>query len=329
MSPFIFSIDRVIGSYLLSSALMLMLGIIDDIKGIDWKMKLGFSIASTSILIVGGGIWITNLGDLFGFGEIYLGYWGIPFTFFAVFGVINAINLIDGLNGLACGVSSVAFTSFAVFASMSGNSTVFYLSLANLGATLGLFRYNYPKAKIFMGDSGSQFLGFSLAVMAILLTQHTGTINPLAPVVILIIPIFDTLRVLTVRIINKRHPFLGDKTHLHHLMVRSGIPQYRVVLIIWGLSLLMSLLAFLLFRYDSLLMLLALCIVITSISLFIKNLQIIKLSVRRRTVSSIIQPKGAILSHSEIQPRNNIMVSRKHEMEERNPDREEASVQGL
>lgn len=283
VAPFIFPIDRVIGSYFASSALMLMLGIIDDIKGTSWRIKLLFSVVATSIMIFGADIWIRNLGNLLIFGDINLGLWGIPFTYIAIFGIVNAINLIDGLNGLACGVSSIAFLSFAVFAFISGNETVLYLSLANLGATLGLFRYNYPKAKIFMGDSGSLFLGFSLAVLSILLTQgEKNMINPMVPVVILGIPIFDTLRVLSIRILNKRHPFAPDKTHLHHLMIRSGLPPKRVVKIIWMLSFLMSLLAFVLYNNDAWVMLLILCIVVATIGMFIENLRIIRARATRK-----------------------------------------------
>jgi len=282
VSPFVFSIDNITGSYLLSSAVMLILGIFDDLRGANWKVKLGFSIVAISVFMAGSGVWITDLGDLFGLGSIHLGYWGIPFTVMAVFGVINAVNLADGLDGLACGIASIAFISFAVFASISGNSTVLYLCLVNLGATLGLFKYNYPKASIFMGDSGSQFLGFSLAVIAIMLTQTNGMIKPMVPVVILVIPIFDALRVLVLRIINKRHPFLGDKTHLHHLIIRSGVSRSRAVMTMWILSALMSCLAFVLFRYDSWLMLLVLCIVIASIGVFIENLRIVKLSAARK-----------------------------------------------
>lgn len=277
IAPFIFPIDRVVGSYFASSALMLMLGIIDDIKGTNWKLKMAFSVVAISIIVFGGGIYLKDLGNLFGLGTVHLGIWGIPFTFFAIFGVINAINLIDGLNGLACGVSCIAFLSFAVFASISGNETVLYLSLANLGATLGLFRYNYPKARIFMGDSGSLFLGFSLAILSILITQEgTVAINPMVPVVILGIPIFDTLRVFTVRALNRKHPFTPDKTHIHHLMVRSGLPPGRVVKIIWILSALMSMVAFVLYNNEAWVMLLILCIVVASIGIFIENLRIIK-----------------------------------------------------
>jgi UDP-GlcNAc:undecaprenyl-phosphate GlcNAc-1-phosphate transferase len=281
ISPIIFPFDRVIGSYLLASSVMLLLGIIDDIRGADWKVKLAFTMVATFIMKYGGGVWITGLGNLFGFGEIELGMWGIPFTIFAVFGVVNAINLIDGLNGLACGVSSIAFVSFAIFASISGNETVLMLSIASLGATLGLFRYNYPRAKIFMGDSGSLFLGFSLAMLAIMLTQGEGTINPMIPVIVLGIPIFDTVRVLFIRIINRKHPFRGDMTHLHHLMKRSGIPLNRVVKTIWILSALMSLTAFILYPYDGWLMLLIFCIAVALIGVFIENLKILRAGTTR------------------------------------------------
>ncbi len=282
VSPFIFSFDRVIGSYLAASSLMLLLGIIDDVRIASWKLKLGFSIIATSIVIFGTGVWIENLGNLFGTGDIRLGIWGIPFTFFAVFGVINAINLIDGLNGLACGISSIAFLSFAIFASMIGNETVFYLSVLNLGATLGLFRYNYPKAKIFMGDSGSMFLGLSLAVLALFLTQGEGKVDPMVPVIVLGIPIFDTLRVLLIRMLNRRDPFEPDKTHLHHLMMRSGIHPQHVVKVIWGFSALMSILAFVLYRVEAWVMLLVYCIFAAFLGLFVENLNIIKINKNRK-----------------------------------------------
>ncbi|MBI4697421.1 MAG: undecaprenyl/decaprenyl-phosphate alpha-N-acetylglucosaminyl 1-phosphate transferase [Nitrospirae bacterium] len=276
ISFFIFPANKIIISYLSSSALMLLLGILDDVKETRWQVKLLISLAATTILILGGDLWVKSLGNMFGLGEIYLGLWGIPFTYFAVFGIINAINLIDGLNGLACGVASIAFMSFAVFAYMYGNETVFYLSLANLGATLGLLNYNYPKAKIFMGDSGSLFIGFSLSVLSIMLTQGSGKVSPMIPVIILGIPIFDTLRVMIVRFIHNKHPFDADKTHLHHLMVRSDLRSRSVVKRIWLLSLLMSLLAFSLRGYDEWIMFSAFIAASVFIGIYIENLKILK-----------------------------------------------------
>lgn len=296
VSPFVFSIDRIVGSYMLSSALMLLLGVIDDVRGTNWKIKLIFSLSATGIIILGTGLWFENLGNLFGLGDVHLGLWGIPFTFFAVFGITNAINLIDGLNGLASGVSAIAFLSFAVFASFSGNTTVLYISLANLGATLGFFRYNYPKARIFMGDAGSMFLGYSLAFLSIILTQGKSDIAAMVPVIVLGIPMFDTVRVLVIRVKNRRHPFTADKTHLHHLMMRSGIPKRRVVKTIWLLSALMSVIAFVLFQYESWLMLLLFCSIMSVIGIFIENLPIIKsTSVRTRASDqSLINNKAYI-----------------------------------
>ncbi len=282
VSPFIFSLDKTIGSYLCASSLMLTLGIIDDVKIASWKLKLAFSIIATSIMIFGADLWISNIGNLFGYGDIYLGIWGIPFTLIAVFGVINAINLIDGLNGLACGVSSIAFLSFAIFASKSGNEIAFFLSIANLGATLGLFRYNFPKARIFMGDSGSMFLGFSLAVLAILLTQGNGSVNPMIPVIILGIPIFDTLRIFLIRVLNKKNPFEPDKTHLHHLMMRSGIDPNHVVKVIWVFSALMSTLAFVIHQLETWVMLLLYSIFAAFLGMYVENLNIIKSNKNRK-----------------------------------------------
>jgi len=276
VSPFVFTIDRAIGSYLAASSIMLLLGIVDDVRHINWKVKLVFSILATSIIIFGAGVWIKSLGNLFGFGEIYLGLWGVPFTLFAVFGVVNAINLIDGMNGLACGVSSIAFLSFAILASASGNETVFYISVANLGATLGLFRYNYPKATIFMGDSGSMFLGFSLAIMAIFLTQGQGSINPMVPVLILGIPVFDAIRILLIRLQNSKHPFYPDRAHLHHLIYRSGLAKNKTVHKIWLLTAVMSIIALTLHNFDDWIMFCIFILMSISLGFFIRKLRIIK-----------------------------------------------------
>lgn len=270
-------LDKVTIAYIVSSALILSLGIIDDLKENSWKVKFIISSVAISIFIFAGDIWIRNLGNLFGLGPIELGLWGIPFTYFAIFGVINAINLIDGLNGLACGVSVIGFAFFAIFAYGDSNNAVFHISLVNLVSVLGLFRYNYPRARLFMGDSGSLFIGFSLAVISVLLTQGRGSVNPMAPVVVLCLPIFDTIRVMVVRILNRRHPFHADKTHIHHLMTRSRIRPDRVVKIIWLLAGLMASIAYLLRRSESwVLLVFSLCVVVT-LSLFIEKLDIIKL----------------------------------------------------
>lgn len=274
--------DRVTTAYFASSVLVLLAGVVDDVKNTSWKVKFLISMAAISILVFGGNIWIRSLGDLFGTGEVRLGAWGIPFTYFAVFGIINAINLIDGLNGLACGVSTIAFMAFAALAYASGNLTVFYLSLANLGGILGLFRYNYPRASIFMGDSGSLFIGFSLSAMAILLTHGATAVDPMVPVIILALPIFDTLRVMFFRMSKKRHPFHPDKTHVHHLLMRSGIPPLTVVRLMWVLSLFNAALAFALWDLNAWQLLLSVIVIVVVLSLGIENLKIVRLKKARQ-----------------------------------------------
>ncbi len=276
VAPFVFQMEKVIIAYLVSAFIIFLLGLIDDLMNIGWRFKLIVFCIAMSIFIFVSDTWIRNIGNLFGNEKIDLDKWGIPFTFFAVFGLTNAINLIDGLNGLACGASVIAFISFAILAYISDNTAVFYLCILNLGAILALFRYNYPKARIFLGDTGSLFIGYSLSIMAILLTQAKGNVNPVIPVIILGIPIFDTLRVMITRIIKRSSPFKADKTHLHHLMTRSGYSAKNVVRAIWMLSILMSLLAFILRQYDSWLMLIVLLIVFFCMGIFINNLRIFK-----------------------------------------------------
>lgn len=279
-----FPINRIISVYIISSFLILLAGVIDDVRESNWKLKFFFSLMAISVVGFYGNVWITNLGNLFGLGEVELGHLAVPFTFFAVFGIINAINLIDGLNGLACGVSVITFATFTVLAFLSQNLTVFYLGIINIAATLGLFRYNYPRARIFMGDSGSLFLGFSISVMAILLTQGPGKIDPMVPVLVLALPIFDTLRVMGLRISKKRHPFSPDKMHLHHLLIRSGLSANNVVKIIWILSALISITAVSLREKEAWVILLVFSGFVLFSMVFIRELKIIKLRRKRTTV---------------------------------------------
>jgi len=181
-----------------------------------------------------------------------LGILSIPFTYFSVVGVTNAINLIDGLNGLAGGLSLIAFLFIGIAAYLSGNHVLAMMSIAFVGALGGFLKYNFPKAKIFMGDSGSLFLGFSLAVFSIFLTQNENfRVDPMFPVMILLIPIFDTLRVMFVRAFNMKNPFKADKAHLHHLLVRRKFSSVNAVIFLWSLSIILGLLAVLIIKRTS------------------------------------------------------------------------------
>ncbi len=196
-------------------------------------------ILAVSLLIYFSNIRLVSFGDLLGGGELLVpGYWfSVAITIFCLLGVINSVNLIDGLDGLAGGISFVAFLILAAHASFAGNQMFLLLNLAFAGATLGFLRYNWYPAKLFMGDAGSLSLGFTLAFMALGMTQgEKACMPPIAALLILAVPITDTLTVMTKRIIQGQSPFHPDKCHLHHIFMRHGFGRETTVKIIISLS---------------------------------------------------------------------------------------------
>lgn len=213
-------------------------GIADDLYGLQSRQKFFGQIFASLVTITVGNLWLQNLGDLFGFGDVVLPVWlGVPFTVFAVVGVSNAINLIDGLDGLAGGISVIALTAFALLGLLDDNLFASILAAALAGALLGFLKYNFYPARIFMGDTGSLTVGFLLGFLAVLLTQREhGHVSPMLPVVILGLPLFDAIWVMTRRLFNKTGPFLPDKTHVHHKFLDLGIEHRFTVLVIYTIS---------------------------------------------------------------------------------------------
>jgi UDP-GlcNAc:undecaprenyl-phosphate GlcNAc-1-phosphate transferase len=219
---------------LIAGAALVTVGMIDDYRHISWKLKFTALALVSSLMIFGGGTVIRSIGTYDLLGRIELGSASIPFTYFAIIGLTNAINLIDGLNGLAAGISLLGFLFMGIAAVATGQGDVAVVCFSFVGILAAFLRYNFPRARIFMGDSGSLLLGFSLAVMAIRLTQSgTSGVAPMFPVLVLLVPIFDTLRVMIVRMVNGRNPFHADRSHLHHLIVRRNIPHARAVVLLW------------------------------------------------------------------------------------------------
>ena len=244
---------------ILAGALVIFFtGFVDDLYGISPHRKFLGEIGGCLVTIVVGHLFLSDLGNLFGFGPIVFPLWlAIPFTVFAVVGVINAVNLIDGLDGLAGGVSVIALGAFFVLAWKSGNVQAMLLCAALLGALLGFLKYNYFPARIFMGDTGSLVVGFLLGFLAVLLTQgHGGTVSPVLPVLILGMPIVDTLWVMTRRLLNGHSPFAPDKTHVHHKFLDLGLEHRFTVIFIYGISLFWALASLLLHRLPEYLLLL-------------------------------------------------------------------------
>ena len=213
-------------------------GLVDDLYGLSPKKKFLGQIAACLVTIFVGHLSISTLGNIFGGETILLPPWlGVPFTILAVVGIINAFNLMDGLDGLAGGISVIALTALLILSYLSGDLMIMALCAALLGAILGFLKYNLFPARIFMGDTGSLVVGFVIAFLAVLLTQTPESgVAPIVPVLILGIPIVDTLRVMGRRIFHKKSPFSPDRTHLHHNFLDLGLKHRYTVILIYGLS---------------------------------------------------------------------------------------------
>ena len=234
---FLFSgFDRRSVSFLAGCIIIFFVGLLDDIKGVRWRLKILGTFVASSVIIFYGGARVEHLGTIIGSGNLDLGIFSIPFTYFCILGIVNAINFIDGLNGLAAGISLMAFATFAVFASLAGDASSLYICLAFMGGLAGFLKDNYLHERIFLGDSGSMLLGFSLVFLSIVLFQDNARFEPMIPVLVLALPIFDTIRVAISRIVRGKSPFMADKTHLHHILIRGGVYKRKVVPLLWVLN---------------------------------------------------------------------------------------------
>ena len=214
MSSIILEIN---GFYLaLASLPVVFIGVVEDFRRLHYKIRFIFMIASAIIAISVLDAVITNLGIL----ELpYL--IAVPFTIFAIVGVINAFNIIDGLNGLSSGIALISLGSFYYLSEKYSLVELKLTILILLFSVLGFFVLNFPFGKIFLGDSGSYFLGFSLSVISILLVNTSdGKISPWFPLTVLFIPIWETLFSMYRRIKEGRNPFFPDKRHIHQLVYR-------------------------------------------------------------------------------------------------------------
>ncbi|RVU26707.1 undecaprenyl/decaprenyl-phosphate alpha-N-acetylglucosaminyl 1-phosphate transferase [Sandaracinomonas limnophila] len=221
--------------------ILFFLGIKDDILILSPKKKLIIQIAASLMLITLGNIRISNLYGLFGIYQIpYI--FSILFTVFIFISIINSLNLLDGIDGLA---GTVGVWTSVVFSYLFYNLGYFAhatLSLALAGSLVGFLRYNWSKKnKIFMGDTGSLIIGFLLSFFSIkfiMINEHfeynpnMGNNAPLIAITILLLPLFDTLRMFSIRIINGKSPFVGDRNHMHHLLIDTGYSHLVATLIL-------------------------------------------------------------------------------------------------
>ncbi len=171
-------------------------------------------------------------------GLVHLGWLSLPITVVWLVGMVNAINWIDGLDGLAAGVSGIAATVMLVVALFMHQPAAAIIAAALAGATLGFLRYNFNPAQIFMGDGGSYFIGFTLASVSVIGLVKTAAVTAvLLPYVILAVPIVDMSAVILTRLGRGKSPFVADKSHLHHRLLRAGLSHRLTVLFIYSLTL--------------------------------------------------------------------------------------------
>ena len=249
---------------LIGAGIVVVFGLIDDMKDLGFKAKFAGQLAAALIIILYGGVKIKSLGVLLP-NDILLPDWlAIPLTLVVIIGITNAINLSDGLDGLAGGMSLLSFLCIGYLAYSAGNFGIALLSAAIVGAIFGFLRFNTYPATVFMGDAGSQLLGLMSITFCLKLTQGNTPLSPLLPLILLGFPILDTMIVMLERMANGRSPFVADKNHLHHKLMRLGLYHTESVLFIYILQAFLVTSAFV-FRFNSEWFLLALYLVFAGI----------------------------------------------------------------
>lgn len=236
-----------IGALLVAGILVFLVGLFDDLKQIRVRTKLIVQMVAAIIVCVGG-VHIDRviIRDLV---TIQLGGFGCAITFLWIVGITNAMNLIDGLDGLAAGISLIACGAMALMAILQGNVVLAIVMLSLVGSLVGFLFYNFHPAKIFMGDCGSLFLGFVIATVSIMTAAKSEALVGIGlPILVLGIPIFDTLLSMLRRFLNRRGIMSADRSHFHHRLVDMGLKQrhvaifaYVVTTVVTGFGLLLML----------------------------------------------------------------------------------------
>jgi UDP-GlcNAc:undecaprenyl-phosphate GlcNAc-1-phosphate transferase len=228
---------NLIGALLTGGTIIVVMGALDDRFDLNAKLKFLIQIGAACVVVFGFDIHMNIVNIPFGSAMQPVGEWiGIPLTIFWIVGVTNAINLIDGLDGLAAGVSAIAIASIMGMGAIMGNGTVVLLAVLLLGSILGFLVFNFHPAKIFMGDSGALFLGFSLAMLSMLGFKQITVLSFVTPLLIIGVPLSDTFFAIVRRWVNKKPLMKADKGHLHHCLQQLGFSHRKTVLIIYGIA---------------------------------------------------------------------------------------------
>ncbi len=260
---------------LVGGTVIVTIGILDDIFQLTARVKLCGQIFAALVLIAFG-FRIEWLNNPFG-GYFYLDYLSIPFTVFWIISFTNVVNLMDGLDGLAAGVSAIASVTIILVALQQGFYVVAVITAALAGATIGFIRYNFNPATIFMGDTGSLFLGYIIAAISIFgAVKSTATIALIVPAVALGLPIMDTAFAIVRRYLNGKPIFQPDKGHLHHRLLAMGFTQRQAVILMYLISAGLCFTAVMLTEIDSLYAGILLAVILIGIFIGAKKIGILQ-----------------------------------------------------
>jgi UDP-GlcNAc:undecaprenyl-phosphate GlcNAc-1-phosphate transferase len=220
---------------LAAGTFILLVGFVDDLRGMRARHKLLAQVAAAvAMYLAGVRIDLLNVANLFTF---HLDWLSLPITVFWIVAITNAVNMIDGLDGLAAGISAITCAVIAVFSFSSGHVLMIVLMLALLGSLSGFLFFNFNPARILMGDCGCMFLGFVLASASVMCATKSKTIVALAlPTLALGLPVFDTAFSVLRRYLKRRGIMSPDRSHLHHLLLDMGLRHRHVVICMYALT---------------------------------------------------------------------------------------------
>jgi UDP-GlcNAc:undecaprenyl-phosphate GlcNAc-1-phosphate transferase len=242
--------------FAIGAVLLIVVGLLDDRHDLPWWLRIGAQAVAALTMVYIGGVRIEHIGPLFGLADTALGSWSVPFTVFATVGLINAINMIDGADGLAGMLVLTSLLMLCAAALYSGNDLL-ALRLGTLaGVVAGFLAYNLrlpwrARARVFMGNAGSAFLGFTVAWATFRLTQDPNhEVSPVLALWLLPIPVMDTLVLIGRRMRMRQSPFLADRNHIHHLMMSAGFGPTRAAIVLSLFSAAVGLLAAQCMRWD-------------------------------------------------------------------------------
>ena len=279
--------DVQINSILFSSFLVFMIGLYDDIHDVSPKVKLFVEIIAASIIIFYGKIMLRGITIPYLPGDI-CEWISIGITYLWIIGITNAINLIDGLDGLSSGISTIVLVTLSLTSLHFGRTDIAALSLLLAGATVGFLFYNFNPASIFMGDNGALFLGFMISVISLLGFGYKSSafFTLGAPIIVLAVPIMDTIMAILRRKLRKKKFSDADREHLHHqLMFNLNLGQKKSVLILYGATVLFSLSSYI-YLFDKKAAIALFVLLVVAFELFVEYTQMI--SRRYRPLLTII-----------------------------------------